>query len=94
MLRRLVEPGQYTSWVFGHRLREAGPVPSVGTVGDNALAVTTIGLFKPELFKPRGPWRTPEQVEIALLEWVDWYSHHRLHEHCADITPVELEAAH
>lgn len=51
-------------------------------------------LFKTELFKPRGPWRTPEQVEIAVLEWVDWYNHRRLHEHCGDIPPVELEAAH
>ena len=31
----------------------------------------------PELFKPRGPWRTAEQVEIAVLEWVDWYNHRR-----------------
>lgn len=70
---------------------EVGPTWSV-TSGPNSP--TTIGLFKTELVKPRGPWRTPEQVEIAVLEWVDWYNHRRLHEHCGDIPPVELEAVH
>jgi putative transposase len=103
---RPVDPGlvchsdagsQYVSLACTERLAAAGALPSVGSVGDafdNALAETTIGLFKTELFKPRGPWRTAEQVEIAVLEWVDWYNHRRLHEHCGDIPPVELEAAH
>jgi putative transposase len=71
---------QYVSLACTERLAAAGAVPSVGSVGDafdNALAETTIGLFKTELFKPRGPWRTAEQVEIAVLEWVDWYNHRR-----------------
>ena len=88
---------QYVSLACTERLAAAGALPSVGSVGDafdNALAETTIGLFKTELFKPRGPWRTAEQVEIAVLEWVDWYNHRRLHEHCGDIPPAELEQAH
>jgi putative transposase len=88
---------QYTSIAFTGRLAEAGAAPSVGSVGDaydNALAETTIGLFKTELIKPRAPWRTVEQVEIATLEWVDWYNHRRLHGACADIPPVDLEEAH
>ncbi len=88
---------QYVSVAATERLAAVGAVPSVGTVGDafdNALAETTIGLFKTELFKARGPWRTAEQVEIAVLEWVDWYNHRRLHEYCGDIPPAELEAAH
>jgi putative transposase len=88
---------QYVSLACTERLAAAGVLPSVGSVGDaydNALAETTIGLFKTELFKRRGPWRTTEQVEIAVLEWVDWYNHRRLHEHCGDIPPAELEAAH
>jgi enoyl-CoA hydratase/carnithine racemase len=32
-----------------------------------------IGLFKTELIKPNGPWGTAEQVELATLEYVDWY---------------------
>jgi len=31
-------------------------------------------------------------VEIATLEWVDWFNHRRLYEHCGDVPPVELEA--
>jgi len=88
---------QYTSIAYTERLAEAGIDPSVGSVGDaydNALAETVIGLFKTELIKPHGPWRTVEQVEIATLEYVDWFNHRRLFEACGDIPPVELEAAH
>jgi putative transposase len=53
-----------------------------------------IGLFKTELIKPRGPWRTVEQVEIATLEYVDWFNHRRLFQACGDVPPVELEVAH
>ena len=53
-----------------------------------------IGLFKTELIKPRGPWRTAEQVEIATLDYVDWFNHRRLYEACGDIPPAELEAAY
>jgi putative transposase len=50
--------------------------------------------FKTELIKPRGPWRTAEQVEIATLEYVDWFNHRRLYEACGDIPPAELETAY
>lgn len=88
---------QYTSFAYTERLAAAGVAPSVGSVGDaydNALAESTIGLFKTELIKPRGPWRTVEQVEIATLEYVDWYNHRRLHSTAGDIPPAELETAH
>ena len=88
---------QYTSIAFTERLAEAGAASSVGSVGDaydNALAESIIGLFKTELIKLGGPWRTVEQVEIACLEYVDWFNHRRLFEACGDIPPVELEAAH
>ncbi|MFP5073242.1 IS3 family transposase, partial [Pseudonocardia nantongensis] len=79
---------QYTSIAYTERLAVAGAAPSVGSVGDaydNALAESTIGLFKTELIKPRGPWRTVEQVEIATLEYVDWFNHRRLHSAAADM---------
>jgi putative transposase len=65
---------QYTSIAFTERLAAAGVSGSVGTVGDahdNALAESVIGLFKTELIKPPGPWRTAEQVETTTLEYVD-----------------------
>lgn len=85
---------QYTSIRYTERLAEAGIAPSVGSVGDsydNALAETTIGLFKAELIRPQGPWRTPEQVEIATLEWIDWWNHRRLHESLGYTPPAEKE---
>jgi putative transposase len=88
---------QYTSIAFTERLAAAGVAASVGTVGDaydNALAESVIGLYKTELIKPGGPWRTAEQVELATLEYVDWYCHRRLYESCGDIPPAELEDAY
>jgi len=58
------------------------------------LAETINGLYKTELIKRRGPWRTVEQVEIATLEWVDWFNHRRLNSYCDDMPPAELETAY
>jgi putative transposase len=88
---------QYTSIRFSERLAEAGIQPSLGAVGssyDNALAETINGLYKTELIKPRKPWRTIEELELATAEWVDWFNHRRVYEYCGDITPVELETAY
>lgn len=85
---------QFTSFAFTQRLIDAGADPSIGSVGDgydNALAETTIGLYKTELINRRGPWKTIDQVELATLEWVDWYNHRRLHGACEGLPPVEFE---
>jgi putative transposase len=85
---------QFTSFAFTQRLIDAGADPSIGSVGDaydNALAETTIGLYKTELINRRGPWKTLDQVELATLEWVDWYNHRRLHGACDGLPPVEFE---
>jgi len=47
-----------------------------------------------ELIKRQGSWRTPEQIEIATLHYIDWFNRQRLFEACGDIPPAELEAAH
>lgn len=88
---------QYTSVAYSERLAADGIRPSTGVVGssyDNALAETINGLYKTELIKARGPWRTIEQVEVATAEWVDWFNHRRLYEYCGDIPPAELETAY
>jgi transposase InsO family protein len=85
---------QYLSIRYTERLGEAGIAPSVGSVGDsydNALAETVIGLFKTEVIRRRGPWRSLEAVEIATLEWVDWFNHRRLLEPIGNIPPAEAE---
>ena len=60
---------------------------------DNALAETINGLYKAEVIRHRGPWRSIDSVEFATAEWIDWYNHRRLHEYCGDIPPAELEDA-
>lgn len=86
---------QYTSIRYTERLAEAGAKPSIGSVGDsydNAMAESIIGLFKTEVIRRRGPWRTLDDVEIATLEWVDWFNNRRLLEPIGNIPPAEAEA--
>ena len=86
---------QYVCIRYTERLVEAGIEPSVGSVGDssdNALAETVIGLFKTEVIRRRGPWRSLEAVEFATLEWVDWFNTRRLLEPVGNIPPAEAEA--
>jgi putative transposase len=86
---------QHVSIRYSERLLEAGIEPSVGSVGDsydNALAETVIGLFKTEVIRRRGPWRSLEAVEYATLDRVDWYNTRRLLEPIGDIPPAEAEA--
>ena len=88
---------QYTSIRYTDRLAEVGAAPSVGSVGDsydNSLAESTIGLFKTELIRRHGPWRTLDQVELATLGYIDWFNHHRLHGQIGNLPPAELEAAY
>jgi len=96
-LRRPVESAQYLSIRYTQRLDQAGCARSVGSRGDsydNALAESAIGLYKTELIRRRGPWRTLDDVEIATLEYVDWFNYRRLHSEIGMIPPAELEAAH
>ena len=86
---------QYLSIKYTERLAEAGVEPSVGSVGDsydNALAETVNGLYKTEVIRRCGPWRSLEAVELATLEWVDWFNHRRLLEPIGNIPPAEAEA--
>jgi transposase InsO family protein len=86
---------QYVSFRYSERLAEAGIEPSVGSVGDsydNALAETINGLFTAEVIWPNGPWRTIEDVEFAVLEWVDWFNNRRLLSSIGDVPPAEFEA--
>lgn len=88
---------QYLAIRYTERLTEEGIEPSVGSVGDsydNALAETVIGLFKTEVIRPRGPWRSLEAVEFATLEWVDWFNNRRLLAPIGHIPPAEAEAAY
>jgi putative transposase len=83
--------------VFTAHLIEAGIDASVGTIGDaydNALMESAIGLYKTELIKKDGPWRTLADVELATAEYVDWFNTRRLHTAIGGIPPAEHEAAY
>ena len=85
---------QYVSIRYSERLSEAGIEPSVGSKGDsydNALAETINGLYKAEVIHRRS-WPTRESVELATLEWVSWFNHHRLLGPIGYIPPAEAEA--
>ena len=85
---------QYVSIRYSERLAEAGIEPSVGSVGDsydNALAETINGLYKAEVIHRRS-WRNLEAVELATLDWVDWFNHKRLLGPIGNIPPAEAEA--
>lgn len=85
---------QYVSIRYSDRLSEAGFTASVGSVGDsydNALAETINGLYKAEVIYKDGPWKGLEQVELATLDWVDWFNNRRLLSSIGDIPPAEYE---
>jgi len=88
---------QYLAIRYTERLADAGAVASVGSRGDsydNALAESTIGLYKTELIHRRGPWKGVDDVEWATLTYVEWFNNRRLHSEIGMIPPAEYEDAH
>lgn len=102
MLHPPVEPGQYTSIHFAETLQLEGIAASIGSIGDaydNALAESTIGLFKTEAIRDdspfrNGPLRTIDDVEWVTMAWVDWFNSSRLHTALGDIPPDEFETGY
>ena len=87
---------QYLSIRYTERLARAGVATSVGSRGDsydNALAESVIGLYKTELVHRRGPWRGCDDLELATLEWADWFNHRRLFGALGYVPPAEYEAS-
>lgn len=93
---------QYTSVRFAETLMLAGLAGSVGSVGDaydNALAETTIGLYKTECTRDGSPFRTGPISTLAGLEqatsaWVAWYNNTRLMHRLGRRPPAEAEAGY
>jgi putative transposase len=88
---------QYLAVRYTERLAEAGVVASVGSRGDsydNAMAEAFNSLFKAELVRNRGPWKSIDDLEIAVAEYIDWFNFRRLHGEIGLIPPVEYETLH
>ena len=102
MLQQPVELAQYTSVRFAETLLLAGLTGSVGSVGDaydNALAETTIGLYKTECVRPRSPFRNGPLRTLADLEeitsaWAHWYNNERLMHRLGRKPSAEAEAGY
>jgi transposase InsO family protein len=92
-----LRPGcQYVSFRYTTRLADLGVTASVGSVADsydNAMADSLNATFKTEPIHRR-TWRTRDQVEYAIVEWVGWYNHRRLHTAIGDVPPIEYETAY
>jgi putative transposase len=87
---------QYTSIDYTQTLDDHGVLASVGSVGDaydNALAESFVDSFKTELVADR-VWQTRTQLELAVVEYIAWFNHDRLHESLGDIPPAEHELLH
>jgi len=85
---------QYTSWAFGRRLRNAGLLGSMGTVGDcydNAMMESAWGTMQLELLDTR-IWETREELANAIFEWIEcWYNPKRRHSSIKMESPVTFE---
>jgi putative transposase len=88
---------QYTSWLFGHRLREAGLMGSMGKVAcayDNALMESFWGSMQIELLDRRY-WTTRAELARAMFEWIEaFYNPVRRHSALDYRSPVEFEHLH
>ena len=96
MLRRSIEPGQFTSIRYGERLADLGATPSIGTVGDsydNALMENFWSTLKIELVY-RNAWRTRDEAENAIFAYIDgWYNTRRIQRELGYLSPDEYETA-
>ena len=88
---------QYTSYAFGKRCREAGVMPSMGSVGDaydNAMAESFFASLERELLNRRR-FKSQAEAQMAVFEWIEgWYNPHRRHSSLGYRSPLNYERAH
>ena len=97
MLRRLVEPEQYTSIEFGSRCKKLGVRPSMGSVGDafdNAMAESFFASLECELIDRRS-FRSKAEARVAVFTYIEgWYNPRRRHSALGRISPMNFERSH
>jgi putative transposase len=88
---------QYTCWAFGRRLRAAGLLGSMGSVGDaydNAVAESFFGTLQLELLD-RYHWSTRRQLANAIFEWIEaFYNPTRRPSKVGMLSPIDYVYAH
>ena len=88
-----MQPGQYTSWAFGHRLHQAGLPGSMGRVAsvDNTMIESFWSTMQRELLDTQR-WDTKVQLSQAIFEWIEaWYNPRRRHTSINDLAPDAYE---
>jgi len=85
---------QYTAWAFGKRIRDAGILGPMGTVGDcydNAMMESFWHTMQLELLDLR-EWESRQQLGNAIFEWIEcWYNPYRRHSSLGMLSPAEYE---
>ena len=89
---------QYTSFAFGHRCRQAGVVPSMGSVGDcfdNAMAESFFATLETELLHRTPRFRSRADAELAVFDFIEgFYNKTRRHSALDMLSPAEYERTH
>ncbi len=84
----------YTALAFGHRCREMGFRPSMGTVGDaydNALAESFFATLECELLDRRS-FPSQTEVRLAIFQFIEGrYNPHRRHSALGQRSPINYE---
>ena len=85
---------QYTSLAFGHRCREAGVRPSMGSIGDcydNAMCESLFATLECELLD-RHRFQTPAEARLAIFDFIEgFYNTHRRHSALGYLSPLAFE---
>jgi putative transposase len=85
---------QYTSVEFGSRLKEAGLLPSMGSVADaydNSMAESFVSTLKRELIH-RHSWPNRQTARTAIFEYIEgFYNTRRRHSALGHLSPSEYE---
>lgn len=88
---------QYTSWIFGHRLRSADLLGSMGRVAssvDNTMMESFWSSMQRELLDRRS-WRSREELASAIFEWIEgFYNPVRRHSGLGYRSPNDFEDLH
>jgi putative transposase len=86
----------YTSWLFGNRLRSAGLLGSMGTIGDcfdNSVAEAFFSSLQRELLDQHH-WTSRDHLAQAIFEWIEtWYNPRRRHSYNDGLSPIDYETA-
>ncbi len=94
VLRRLLEPKQFTSWAFSRKVKEAGIAPFMGSVGsayDIAMMESFWGRMQVELFN-RKRWKTRIELANSIHDYIElFHNTRRRHSSLNMLTPAEYE---